>query len=65
MRKMLILIPPLGLAESLGFSYERYALRQVGEVTGLEDRFYPSTLYSTIPIYMSLLDSGDICLRGR
>lgn len=38
MRKMLILIPPLGLAESLGFSYERYALRQVGEVTGLEDK---------------------------
>lgn len=35
---MLILIPPLGLAESLGFSYERYALRQVGEVTGLEDK---------------------------
>lgn len=37
MRKMLILIPTLGLAESLGFSYERYALRQVGEVTGQRD----------------------------
>ena len=38
MRKMLILIPPLGLAESLCFSYDRYALRHVGEVTGFEDK---------------------------
>lgn len=38
MRKMLILIPPLDLTDSLGFFYERYALRQGEEVTGLEGK---------------------------